>query len=107
LFVSFFSAVIIVLTLYHLYAFFLRRHPNRRKYDTDLFGEHYEKALHDIVFDNVFISAEARHSNELTVIPQGSVTRTEPRKDALQCLPSVISGVCREDSFQSVKNRVT
>ena len=90
LFVSFFAAVTIVLIAHHLYAFFLRKHLNRRAGATDMFGEHYEKALHDVVFDNVFISAEAKRRRELSGISVKLSSRSEYRGDASPYVPKVL-----------------
>jgi hypothetical protein len=90
LFVSFFAAVTIVLIAHHLYAFFLRKQLNRRTGGTDMFGEHYEKALHDVVFDNVFISAEAKRRRELSGISNRLASRAESRGDASLFVPNVL-----------------
>ncbi len=75
MFVSFFAAVAVVLFAHHLYVFCLRKRLNRRKGGTDVFGEHYVKALHEVVFDDVFISAEARRCREISGISQAQARR--------------------------------
>ena len=90
LFVSFFAAVTIVLIAHHLFVFFLRKHQNRRTSGADMFGEHYEKAIYDVVFDSVFISAEAKRRRELSGISNRPESRAESRRDASLFVPNVL-----------------